>query len=136
MLPADVVYYLNREEKEFYEKSRLDKQNLITSLEWTGESLYDVANDRIAACTKTDAKPRSVQELFEDAVTQDELISVFARLRVPRHLFKFFYRLLVDHCNQHTDESPSWQISRGTLQSTLAVYIKDLEAFDRGQGTG
>ena len=46
LLPAEVVYYLNREEKEFYERSRLDKQNLISSLDWTGESLYDVANHR------------------------------------------------------------------------------------------
>ena len=27
-------------------------------------------------------------------------------------------------------------ISRETLQSTLAVYMRDLEAFDRGMGTG
>ncbi len=136
LLPSDLAYYLNREDKTFYERSRLDKQNLIPSLDWTGQSLYDVTSDRIRACTKEGAKPRAVHELFESAVTEEDLISIFDRLRVPRHLFKFFYRLLVEHCNKYTDESPQWQITRETLQSTFAVYLKDLDAFDRGQGTG
>ena len=46
-----------RQNKEFYERSRLDKQNLIRSLEWTGESLYDLANDRITA-----SNPKSNRE--------------------------------------------------------------------------
>ena len=136
LLPAEVVYYLNREEKEFYERSRLDKQNLITSLEWTGESLYDVASDRIRACTAAGEPGVPVRALFDEAITEDELIGVFGRLRVPRHLFKFLYRLLVEHCNRYTDENPSWKISRDTMQTTLAVYMKDMEAFQRGMGTG
>ena len=136
LLPSDVVHYLNREEKEFYERSRLDKQNLIPSLEWTGQSLYDVANDRIRACVKTSDRSPAVGDLFDDSIGEQELIGVFARLRVPRHLFKFMYRLLIEHCNRHTDENPQWKISRETMQSTLALYLRDLDAFDRGMGTG
>lgn len=135
LLPADVTYYLKREEKEFYERSRLDKQNLILSLEWTGESLYDVANDRIRGCVKSPGNPATIQAMFDDSIKEPELIGIFSRLRVPRHLFKFLYRLLVDHCNRFTDQNPSWKISRETLQSALAVYMRDLEAFDRGMGT-
>jgi hypothetical protein len=136
LLPSDVVHYLNREEKEFYERSRLDKQNLIPSLEWTGQSLYDVANDRIRACVKTSEGSPAVGDLFDDSIGEQELIGVFARLRVPRHLFKFMYRLLIEHCNRYTDENPQWKISRETMQSTLALYLRDLDAFDRGMGTG
>jgi hypothetical protein len=136
LLPAEVVFFLNREEKQFYERSRLDKQNLIPSLEWTGESLYDIANDRLRACAKTPEQTPAIEELFEDSIGQKELIDVFFRLRVPRHLFKFLYRLIVDHCNRHTDQNPSWQISSDTLQATLALYLRDLDAFDRGLGTG
>jgi hypothetical protein len=135
LLPADVVYYLKREEKTFYERSRLDKQNLVMSLEWSGESLYDVANDRIRACTKSAGNATSLKQFFEDSITEQELIGIFARLRVPRHLFKFLYRLMVDHCHRYTDQNPSWKISRETLQSSLAVYTRDLEAYDRGAGT-
>ena len=135
LLPIDVSHYLNREDREFYERSRLDKQHLIPSLEWTGESLYDVANFRIQACSGADRKP-VLKDLFDDSITDSELITTLARLRVPRHLFKFMYRLLVAHCNKYTDENPRWKIDRETLQSNMALYQRDLEAFDRGMGTG
>lgn len=136
LLPAAVAGYLNRQEKEFYERSRLDKQNLIPSLNWTGQGLYDIANDRLRACAKlSDSKP-GIQDLFDESVTQQELISVFDRLRAPRHLFKYLYRLLVDHCSKYTEDSPEWKIKRETMQSTLAVFMKDLEAYDQKLGTG
>lgn len=134
LLPIEVSFFLTKEDKEFYERSRLDKQNLIRSLEWTGESLYDLANDRI--CAGNPASPSRLKSWFDDSITEPELVSTLARLRVPRHLFKFLHRLLVEHCHRYTDESPRWQISRETLQSTLAVYMRDLEAYDRGLGTG
>ena len=136
LLPIEVSYFLTREEKSFYERSRLDKQNLIRSLEWTGESLYDLANDRLRACLNGEAGSRTIKDWFTDDITQPELVGTMARLRVPRHLFKFLHRLLVEHCHRYTDDNPKWKLSREELQSTLAVYLRDLEAYDRGLGTG
>lgn len=137
LLPSEVLFYLNREEKEFYERSRLDKQNLISSFIWTGESLYDIANDRIAACAMPGGESTpTIRSLFDEAISQQELIGIFSRLRVPRHLFKFLYRVLVNHCSRFTVDNPQWTISRETLESTLAVYMRDMEALDRGMGTG
>ncbi|WP_339748521.1 hypothetical protein, partial [uncultured Rubinisphaera sp.] len=42
LLPADMAPYLQKQGRDFYEKSRLDKQNLILSLAWSGQSLYDM----------------------------------------------------------------------------------------------
>lgn len=136
LLPSTVVGYLNRQEKEFYERSRLDKQNLILSLSWSGQGLYDVANDRIRACARLAEKPISIQHLFDDSISEQELIGVFDRLRAPRHLFKFLYRLFVDHCSKYTEDNPQWKIQRETLQSTLALFMRDLEAYDAKLGTG
>jgi hypothetical protein len=136
LLPIEVSFYLAREDREFFERSRLDKQNLIRSLEWTGESLYDVANDRIRACAESNNGKVSFRNLFDESVSEAELIATLERLRVPRHLFKFVYRLLVEHCNRYTDDNPRWTIARETLQSTLALYMRDLQEFDRGLGTG
>ena len=55
---------------------------------------------------------------------------------MPRHLFKFLYRLLVAHCNAYTDDEPVWKISPQTFEATLAVYQPDQDAFDRGVGAG
>ena len=68
LLPIDVSFHLAREDREFFERSRLDKQNLIRSLQWTGESLYDVANDRIRACSESNNGSISFQKLFDECM--------------------------------------------------------------------
>ena len=48
MLPIELTRFIEREERDFYQRARLDKQNMIPSFEWTGEALYDVATARLA----------------------------------------------------------------------------------------
>ncbi|MBL8848506.1 MAG: hypothetical protein JNG89_02435 [Planctomycetaceae bacterium] len=137
LLPAAMVGYLQKQEREFYDRSRLDKQNLISSLTWSGQALYDIANDRIRACAKlAEGKQPGIMDLFEPGVTEVEMIGIFDRLRAPRHLFKFLHRLLVDHCSKYTDDKPEWKIKRETLQASLAVFLKDMEAYEQHRGTG
>ncbi len=137
LLPDAVSVYLSKQDESFYERSRLDKQNLIPSLKWTGQALYDIANERVRACARLagDKKP-SIGDFFEESGMQPELISIFDRLRAPRHLFKFLYRLLIDHCEKYTDDQPEWKIRRETLQASLAVFLKDLQAYDQKRGAG
>ena len=135
LLPSELVDYMEREDRDFYQRARLDKQNMIPSLEWTGESLYDLANARIRSCG-VDGQQPTLRALFDDSITDQRLIDAFRTLRVPRHLFKFLYRLLVAHCNAHTDDKPVWEISRETFEATLAVYSRDQDAVDRGLQAG
>ena len=134
LLPIELERLLDREDRDFHQRARLDKQNLIRSLSWTGQSLYDMANARIVACASEGRSPKLI-ELF-DGVDGRRLIDAFASLRVPRHLFKFMYRLFTAHCNAHTDEDPAWKISSATFESALALYQRDQDAFDRGVGAG
>ena len=108
---------------------------MIPSLEWTGEALYDVANARLAACAIQGKTPR-LRELFDPAITDRRLIDALRSLRVPRHLFKFMYRVLTAHCNAFTEDRPVWQISSETFESTMALYLRDQDAFERGLGAG
>ncbi len=134
LLPIELERLLDREDRDFHQRARLDKQNLIRSLGWTGQSLYDMANSRIAACAAEGRHPK-VTDLFSD-IDAHRLIDSFGALRVPRHLFKFMYRLLTAHCNAYTEEQPEWKISSPTFESTLALYQRDQDAFDRGVGAG
>lgn len=130
LLPSEVVPFLDREQKEFYERSRLDKQNLIRSLEWTGESLLDMATNRIRACLDDSAESSvSVRNFFDDDVSEDHVIRNFAALRVPRHLFRFLYRLLTEHCNSATEDNPSWKISAAEFDRVLDVYQREVAAM-------
>jgi len=135
LLPIELSTYIEREERDFYQRARLDKQNMVPSLEWTGEALYDVASARLKACATPRASP-TIRGLFDESISDQRLLEAFRSLRVPRHLFKFFYRLLVAHSNAYTDEDPSWKISGQMFEATLAVFQREQEAFDRGVRTG
>jgi hypothetical protein len=135
MLPIELTRFIEREERDFYQRARLDKQNMVPAFEWSGEALYDVATARVKACAVPGKTPQ-LTDLFEPAVTQTRMIDAFRTLRVPRRLFKFLYRLIAAHSNAHTDQAPSWQISASLFESTLALSLRDQDAFDRGVGAG
>jgi hypothetical protein len=135
MLPIELTRFIEREERDFYQRARLDKQNMIPSFEWTGEALFDIANARLRACAKPGATPK-LADLFDPGVTQSRMIDAFRSLRVPRRLFKFLYTLIASHCNAHTDQAPAWTIAPTLFESTLALSLRDQDAFDRGVGAG
>jgi hypothetical protein len=135
LLPIELSYFVDREDPQFFQRARLDKQNLVPSLEWTGQALYDVATARLHACASAGRTP-TLEELFEESVTEQRLIDAFRELRVPRHLFKFLHRLLVAHSAAYTSDRPQWKIPRETFESVLAVYLKDQDAVDRGLRAG
>ena len=135
LLPIELSDYIQREDRDFYQRARLDKQNMIPSLQWTGESLYDLANSRVACCS-AEGKGATLRDLFADEVTDTRLVDAFATLRVPRHLLKFLYRMLVAHCQSHVDSQPAWKIDLTTFETQLAVYRRDQEDVDRGLAVG
>jgi hypothetical protein len=135
LLPIELTRFIEREERDFYQRARLDKQNMVPSFEWTGEALFDVATARVKACAAAGKKP-ALTDLFDPGLSQSRLIEAFRTLRVPRRLFKFLYQLIASHANAHSDQNPSWKISSTLFESTLALTLRDQDAFDRGVGAG
>ena len=128
MLPQELHRDVERESREFHERARLDKQNVIPSFQWTGESLYDLTRARMLACAAS-GKQVEPKDLFVDAVSYQRLLAVFQSLRVPRHLFRFLYRVMVEHCNRYTDSQPKYQIDAETFESVFAVYSREIESM-------
>jgi hypothetical protein len=149
LLPIELAYYLEKEDKEFYDRARPDKLNMIKPLRWTGPSLYDLASDRLRACQITPSAngepigqhglshdgPR-LRNFVDDSITDDSLKDALGNLRTPRHLFKFLHRLIEEHCHRHTEDQPRWTIDHDTFRTSFSAYMRDLEAFDRGYGHG
>ncbi|MFM7185622.1 MAG: hypothetical protein ACKO4Z_12745 [Planctomycetota bacterium] len=131
LLPKELYAFIERETESFHQRARLDKQNLVPSLEWTGETLYDIASTRVKAAS-VGSPPATLAQLFDPAIDQRRLIDGLRSLRVPRQLFKFLYRLLVAHCHSHTDERPVYAISPERFETELALFRRDQDAFDRG----
>ena len=127
LLPAELYDFAKKEGSEFNERSRLDKQNLIPSLTWTGHSLYDLVNARLAACTDNTMVdvPETLDKWFDDNMTYDHLISSLERIRTPRQVFKFLYGLMCEHAQSFTDQNPQWKIATSEFDGTLKHFLKD-----------
>lgn len=139
LLPIELAYYLEKEDKEFYDRARPDKLNMIKPLRWSGSSLYDLAGDRLRACaidpTSNGEGPR-LRQFIDEAIGDDSLKDSLGNLRTPRQLFKFLHRLIEEHCHRHTEDQPKWAVDPDTFRTTYSAYMRDLEAFDRGYGHG
>jgi hypothetical protein len=133
LLPSELSYFVDREGRDFHQRARLDKQNLVPSLDWTGQSLFDVAESRMKAVA-ADGRDPSLLDLFQESIGEKRLVDSIGSLRVPRHLFKFLYRLIVTHINAHKDDEPQWKISSETFETVLALYRREQESFERGVG--
>lgn len=140
LLPIELAYYLEKEDKEFYDRARPDKLNMIKPLRWSGASLYDLASDRLAVCSQpTDGEipsPPRLRQLVDPEVSDDSLKDALGNLRTPRQLFKFLHRLIQEHCQRHTEDNPRWTIDSDTFRSVYGAHLRDLDAFDRGYGHG
>ncbi len=139
LLPIELAYYLEKENKEFYDRARPDKLNMIKPLRWTGPSLYDLASDRLRACRpdpSANGEAPRLRRLIDEAISDDYLKDALGNLRTPRHLFKFLHRLIEEHCHRHTEDARAGRVDYDTFRTTYAAYMRDLEAFDRGYGHG
>ena len=135
MLPQELSQFISRETQDFYQRARLDKQNVVPSLAWTGEALYDLINARLAACSHRNP-PARLTDLVDESITERRLFDALQSLRVPRHAFKFLYRAISTHVNQHSQEAPAYRLSANTFESELAVYRREQEAADQGLAAG
>ena len=125
-LPEELYREVERQNREFHERARMDKQNVIPAFSWTGEAMYDLARARMMACAAEGRSPEP-KDLFGEDLSYDRMLSAFQSLKVPRHLFRFLYRVLVDHCNRHTDSDAQYKIDDRTFESILAVYSREVE---------
>ena len=106
---------------------------MVPSLDWSGEALYDLANARLAACSDANEPPQ-LMALFDETMTEQRVFDALRSLRVPRHAFRFLHRLLVAHCNRHSDTHPVWRVTSDTFESEFAVYRREQDATDHGFG--
>jgi hypothetical protein len=134
LLPLELRYLLNREGPEFFREARLDKQNFVERLTWSGAMLYDLCAARLNACRASSAEPMSMMDLFDQSITHQDLVDVLDQMQQPRDAFKFLYQLVQEHCSNIPDEKPDYKIARQTLDSVKKQQAERLGAMLRGVG--
>jgi hypothetical protein len=132
LLPIELRHLLRREDAEFYQQARLDKQHMIDKLVWSGATLYDVCTRRLQACLENDAPRISLTDLFEQDVTKQDLIDALDQMLQPRDCFKFLYQVIQEHCSNVPHDQPAWRIPRATLMHVRKAQSTRVQELGRG----
>ncbi len=132
LLPIELRYALFRESSAFFQSARLDKQNLIERLTWTGAMLYDLCNARLSACRRAGSEPITLRSLFEEDVTRQDLVDALDQMHQPRDAFKLVYQCLAEHCSNVTEEEESYRIPRLVLETVRKAQSERVRQLYRG----
>ncbi|MDX9912492.1 MAG: hypothetical protein RBS39_11730 [Phycisphaerales bacterium] len=132
LLPIELRYALFKESSAFFQEARLDKQNLIERLSWTGAMLYDLCDARLQACRSEGAEPMALLDLFAEDVSRQDLVDALDQMHQPRDAFKFLYRCLSEHCSNVTKDQNAWRIPRLVLESVRKSESDRVQQLYRG----
>lgn len=132
LLPIELRHALFKESSAFFQEARLDKQNMIERLSWTGAMLYDLCNARLGVCRPANAEPISLIDIFDEDVTRNDLVEALNNMQQPRDAFKFMYRVLSEHCASVTVEDGKWKIARHTLDRVRRDEAERVMQLQRG----
>jgi hypothetical protein len=132
LLPIELRHALFKESSAFFQEARLDKQNLIERLSWTGAMLYDLCDARLKACRAPGAAPLSLLDLFAEDVAARDLVDALDQMHQPRDAFKFLYACLSEHCSNVTAEQEQWQIPRLVLEGVRKQQSDRVQQLYRG----
>jgi hypothetical protein len=136
LLPIELGHLLKKEDAEFYQQARLDKQNMIERLSWSGSSLYDICTQRLLGCVDTESPVKKMTDLFEEGVTAAELSEALGQMMHPRDAFKFLYRVVQEHCQGSTDGDGQWKIPKLALDHVRKQEAQRMHDFHAGYGPG
>jgi len=132
LLPIELRHALYRESSAFFQEARLDKQNLVDRLSWTGAMLYDLCDARLKACLEPGAAPITLVDLFDEDVTERDLVDALDQMHQPRDAFKFLYQCLSEHCSNVTAQQQAWRVPRLVLEGVRKQQSERVQQLYRG----
>jgi len=141
LLPIELRHLLFKESASFFQQARLDKQNLVESLGWSGSTLYDLCTARLIACRglstgQSGKQMLALADLFEADVGRATLIEMLDQMRQPRDAFKFLYQCINEHCARATEDQSAYEISRRTLEDVRRGQVERLRQLALGVRPG
>lgn len=140
LLPIELRYELNRESADFFQEARLDKQNMVDRLTWSGATLYDICTNRMRACLRPPAQDNgdsinreiTLRDLFTEEVTRQMLVEALDQMHQPRDAFKFLYAVIQEHCRGVSQDEADYLVPRSTLEATRRLQSQRVQDLARG----
>ena len=104
-------------------RMRLDKSNTVQELRWTGQELYEVANQRLRAAG---AKEPDLEAFLGDDLDGEMLRETLHELGTPRHAFGFLSSLFAEFARNLPEElsadSSEWRVPRSHFDLVRAAW--------------
>ena len=117
LLPIELGHLLDTADDAFKRQARLDKQNLVNPLRWTGATLYDLCTSRFRNCQRDgDERIGELKDLFADDVEDRDLVDALDQMHQPRDAFKFLYAVILRHCQNTPGDEEQFKIPKLTLE--------------------
>ncbi|MFO1490232.1 MAG: hypothetical protein U1F87_04805 [Kiritimatiellia bacterium] len=132
LLPIELGYLVKKEEPAFFQQARLDKQNMVERLEWTGPTLYDICTKRLLSAAGAEAKVKKLTDLFEPDVTPGDLIDALDQMHQPRDAFKFLYQVFLEHCKNTPDDLARFTVPKLVLEQIRKQQSQRVKELYRG----
>lgn len=126
-LPIEMESLYRTAAPEALKRMRLDKSNLIAELKWTGEELFEIADQRLLACKANGGKVATLADFFDEDFDLHYLRETLSALGTPRYAFGFLSSLVSEHVrelpNDMSDDDPRWRIPRSLFDVVRARWI-------------
>lgn len=126
-LPIELDDIQRTSSPEQLKKMRLDKSNLIPELKWSGQELYEIANQRMLACATDPERAPVLSDLFAEEIGFDHLKETLTQLGTPRYAFGFLSELFNDHIkelpNDLADDDARWLVSRERFEVIRSAWL-------------
>ena len=97
LLPAELGDLFSREDGAFFRAARLDKQNAIERLQWSGSMLSKMCDARIRAASSRPNSAVPIESLFDANVGRAKIEEALAVCGNPREACRMVYAMLQEH---------------------------------------
>jgi hypothetical protein len=108
LLPRQLYESVRKASSEKANIARFDKQKIIYPFRWGDKQLYDVMSDRLRICRADPSEPYPLDRLFHSSIQRSELLAALDKLRQPRFVLNYLYRLISETCahSEVADDGP------------------------------
>ncbi|MBK5968375.1 MULTISPECIES: hypothetical protein [Thiorhodovibrio] len=130
LLPRQLYEAVRKAGSEKANEARFDKQKIIYPFRWGDKQLYDMMSGRLRICRDDPSQPYSLDNLFDDAMPRREILAALDRLRQPRFVLNYLYRLIAETCahTDRADDSPV-RIQHDVFYQVTATIGEDIKQY-------
>ncbi|MBK1649588.1 hypothetical protein [Rhabdochromatium marinum] len=130
LLPRQLYEAVRKASSEKANEARFDKQKIIYPFRWGDKQLYDMMSDRLRICRTDPSQPYPLEHLFDETMPKREILIALDRLRQPRFVLNYLYRLIAETCAQ-TDQVSDQpiRIQREVFYQVTATIGEDIKQY-------